>query len=97
MRKISAETFEKYDLPRSYEEEYRLKDTMTCKTVPAIKDPVHIFTNDTGGEVWINERLFAYFKDMTSIRLYQKDSVKNAIAVYVADYLVGVLLPINHN
>lgn len=97
MRQIKTETFEKFDLPGSNDEEYRLTDTMTCRTVSGVKDPVHIFSTRMGEEVWINEKLFAYFKDMTSIRLYQKGNARNAaIAVYVADWLAGVLLPIHH-
>lgn len=96
MRQIKAETFESYDLPKTYDDEYRLTDTMTSRTVTGIKDPVHIFTTQDGQEVWINEKLLAYFKDMQTVRFYQKNGFRNAVAVYVTDWLAGVLLPINH-
>ena len=65
------------------------------RNVPGEKRSYHVFNRQDGEEIWIDEKIFAYFAGMDGLR-YFCTGKRAPVAVYMYETLVGVMLPINH-
>lgn len=95
MRYVSPDVFKKMILPDCDDKENEIKDLFTSRTIPGTKKPCRVFGRQDGQEIWIDEKILAYFAGMDGLRYFSK-GIRDAVAVYMYDTLVGVMLPINH-
>ena len=98
MRHVSPDIFEKMkkDLPGCYDRENEIKDMFITRNVPTdLKRSYHVFGHQSGEEIWIDEKILAYFASMDGLS-YFCTGKRAPVAVYMYETLVGVMLPINH-
>lgn len=95
MRYVSPDVFKKMILPDCDDKENEIKDLFTSRTIPGTKKPYRVFGRQDGQEIWIDEKILAYFAGMDGLRYFSK-GIRDAVAVYMYDTLVGMILPITH-